>query len=190
MGYTTHRRKQPRNLMPRCYDPHCLQRHLFMQSLLQALSQNATWLNSVHIWSNVVVSGFMFSPYGGFMFSFFNTVVIGTAVSQYVFFVADFISWDTQHRAASNHAIECLAVTTLTAYKDIFWLYCYLHVNGGWPPRGNTFIVSKVAWGIGGWGQSVSASLHFRSMVHQYSCFHYYGFHEFPSWGFMCSHKT
>ena len=33
-------------------------------------------------------------------------------------------------------------------------------------PLREALIVSKVAWGIGGRGQSVSASLHFRSMVH------------------------
>jgi hypothetical protein len=33
MGYTAQGRKQPRNLMPRCYDPHCLQRHSFLMGV-------------------------------------------------------------------------------------------------------------------------------------------------------------
>jgi len=62
-----------------------------------------------------------------------------------------FMSWETQPRAACMpHGQH----TTLTACNDIFWsILCPtqifasfdLYVNGGWSPRGNTLIVSKVA---------------------------------------------
>ena len=38
-----------------------------------------------------------------------------------------FMSWDTQHRAAGNLAIECLVVTTLTACNDICLLLNLCH---------------------------------------------------------------
>ena len=44
---------------------------------------------------------------------------VRVALAQVIATCSTFMSWDTQHRAASNLAIECLVVTTLTACNDM-----------------------------------------------------------------------